>query len=158
MKQDKIPEPLPESLNVEAAFNLATIKGAEAVNMSGEIGRIAENFKADLTIFDALSPSMVGAAQHDPVAAIILHSSPADIETVIVDGIVRKKDGRLLPIQVDSNARATVDGDTLDWAVIAKEIVSSRAKMQKEIDKIDFKEAYDSIIKMFHVDEKKLIG
>ena len=35
---------------------------------------------------------MVGAAQHDPVAAIILHSSPADIETVIVDGIVRKKD------------------------------------------------------------------
>ncbi|CAN9112683.1 unnamed protein product [Alternaria alternata] len=158
MKQDKIPEPLPESLNVEAAFNLATIKGAEAVNMSGEIGRIAENFKADLTIFDALSPSMVGAAQHDLVAAIILHSSPADIETVIVDGIVRKKDGRLLPIQVDSSARATVDSDTLDWAIIAKEIVSSRAKMQKEIDKIDFKEAYDSIVKMFHVDEKKLIG
>ena len=63
-----------------------------------------------------------------------------------------------MPIQVDSNARATVDGDTLDWAVIAKEIVSSRAKMQKEIDKIDFEEAYDSIIKMFHVDEKKLIG
>jgi adenine deaminase len=158
MKQDKIPRSLPDSLSVEAAFNLATIKGAEAVNMSSEIGRIAEGYKADLVIFDALSPSMVGAAKHDPIAAIILHSSPADIETVIVDGIMRKRDGRLLPIQVDSSAKVSVDNGTLDWASVAKKIISSREKMQKEIDQIDFKEAFDSIVKAFQVDEKKLVG
>lgn len=158
MKQDKIPRSLPDSLSVEAAFNLATVKGAEAVNMSSEIGRIAEGYKADLVIFDALSPSMVGAAKHDPIAAIILHSSPADIETVIVDGIMRKRDGRLLPIQVDSSAKVSVDNGTLDWASVAKKIISSREKMQKEIDQIDFKEAFDSIVKAFQVDEKKLVG
>jgi hypothetical protein len=126
--------------------------------MSSEIGRIAEGYKADLVIFDALSPSMVGAAQHDPIAAIILHSSPADIETVIVDGIMRKRDGRLLPIQVDSSAKVSVDNGTLDWASVAKKIISSREKMQKEIDQIDFKEAFDSIVKAFQVDEKKLVG
>jgi cytosine/adenosine deaminase-related metal-dependent hydrolase len=67
MKQGKTPRRLPESLSVEAAFNLATIKGAEAAKMSHEIGKIAEGYKADLVVFDALSPSMVGAAQHDPV-------------------------------------------------------------------------------------------
>jgi cytosine/adenosine deaminase-related metal-dependent hydrolase len=158
MKQDKIPRSIPDSLSVEAAFNLATVKGAEAVNMSSEIGRISEGYKADLAIFDALSPSMVGAAQHDPVAAIILHSSPADIDTVIVDGIVRKRDGRLLPIQVDSSAKATVGNDTLDWSSIAKEIISSRERMQKEIERIDFEDAFNTMVKMFQIDEKKLVG
>ncbi|KAI4680319.1 uncharacterized protein J4E84_007967 [Alternaria hordeiaustralica] len=157
MKQDKIPRALPDSLSVEAAFNLATIKGAEAANMSSEIGRIAEGYKADFVIFDALSPSMVGAAQHDPVAAIILHSSPADIETVIVDGILRKKDGKILPVHVDSGAKEMIGNDTLDWPSIAKEIVSGREKMQKEIDKIDFDEAYEAILKMFHFDKTKLV-
>jgi hypothetical protein len=147
---------LPESLGVEAAFNLATIKGADALRMSDEIGRIKEGFKADLVIFDALSPGMVGAAQHDPVAAVMLHSSPADIDTVIVDGIVRKRDGKLLPVSVDAGAKNVVEKETLQWGGIAKEIVESRAKMQKEIDKIDFKEALGTLIKMWHVDESKI--
>jgi cytosine/adenosine deaminase-related metal-dependent hydrolase len=158
MKQDKVPSCLPDSLSVEAAFNLATVKGAEAANMNSEIGRIAEGYRADLVIFDALSSSMVGATQHDPVPAIILHSSPADIETVIVDGIVRKKDGKLLPVQVDSSAKDMVRDDTLDWSSIAKQIVLGREKMQKEIDKIDYEEAYESILKMFGVDKKKLVN
>jgi cytosine/adenosine deaminase-related metal-dependent hydrolase len=158
MKQDKIPRSLPDTLSVEAAFNLATIKGAEATNMSKDIGRIAEGFQADLVVFDALSPSMVGAAQHDPVAAVIMHSSPADIETVIIDGVVRKKNGKLLRVDVDENAKQTVGNDVLEWKEIAKEIVTSREKMQKEMDKIDYKEAYGSLVKMFHVDENKLIN
>jgi cytosine/adenosine deaminase-related metal-dependent hydrolase len=158
MKQGKIPRSLPDNLSVEAAFNLATVNGAEATNMNNQIGRIAMGYKADLVIFDALSPSMVGAAQHDPVAAIILHSSPADIETVIIDGIVRKKDGKLLPIAVDESAKQAVGQEILEWKDIAREIVASRAKMQKEMDKIDYEEALASLLKMWHVDESKLVG
>lgn len=58
--QDKIPQDLPESLSVEDVFNLATIKGAKTVNMSKEIGRIAEGYKADLASFDRYSEP-----QHD---------------------------------------------------------------------------------------------
>jgi cytosine/adenosine deaminase-related metal-dependent hydrolase len=38
MKSKQIPRTLPVSLSVEAAFNLATIKGAEAVRMEDQIG------------------------------------------------------------------------------------------------------------------------
>jgi cytosine/adenosine deaminase-related metal-dependent hydrolase len=153
LKQGKLPRSLPSNLSVEAAFNLATIKGAEAANLSQDIGRIAEGYKADLVIFDALSPSMVAAAQHDPVAAIILHSSPADIETVIVDGVVRKKDGKLLPVEVDDAAREAADEVTLEWRAVAKKVVESRGKMQTEMEKIDFAEASSALLKLFHVDE-----
>jgi cytosine/adenosine deaminase-related metal-dependent hydrolase len=156
MKQNKIPRALPESLSVEAAFNLATIKGAEALRMSDQIGRIAEGYKADLVIFDALSPGMVGGAQHDPVAAVILHSSPADIESVIVDGIIRKKDGKLLPVSVDAGAKSAIRNETLEWSSIAKEIVESRSKMQREMDKIDYREAHGSLLKVWNVDESRL--
>ena len=157
LKQGKLPRTIPDSLSVEAAFNLATIKGAEAIHMSKEIGRIAEGYKADVVIFDALSPSMVAAAQHDPVASIILHSTPAHIDTVIVDGIIRKRYGRLLPVTVDGAAKEVIDVKTLDWPAIAKKIVSSRAKMQKEMDKIDWKEANAGLLKLFHVDETRLV-
>jgi hypothetical protein len=157
MKSKKIPRTLPENLSVEAAFNLATIKGAGAVRMQDQIGRIAEGYKADLVIFDALSPGMVGAAQHDPVAAVILHSSPADIDTVIVDGIIRKRDGKLLPVEVDTGAKETIGKESLEWGSIAKEIVLSRSRMQEEMDKIDFKEANEALLKLFHIDQNRLV-
>ena len=34
----------------------------------------------------------------DPVAAVVLHSSIRDVEVVIVDGVVRKRNGRLLSV------------------------------------------------------------
>lgn len=157
LKQGKLPRTIPQNLSVEAAYNLATIKGAEAVNMGNTIGRIAEGYKADLVIFDALSPSMVAAAQHDPVAAILLHSTPADIETVIIDGVVRKRAGKLLPVEVDSAARFIVDG-TLEWTTVARRVVSSRVRMQEEIDKIDFEEATAALHKLFHIDESRLVN
>lgn len=157
MKRDKVPRTLPANLSVEAAFNLATIKGAEAFNMSKEIGRVAEGYNADLAIFDALTPSMLGAAQHDPVAAIILHSNPGDIDTVIVDGIVRKENGALLPVAVEQDARKRIGKDTLEWSGIAKEVLRSRERMQKEMDGIDFKEAYTTLCKTMYVSEDRFV-
>lgn len=157
MKQGKIPRTVPANLSVEAAFNLATIKGAEAVNMSKDIGRIAKGYKADLVIFDALSPSMVAAAQHDPVAAVILHSTPADIDAVIVDGIVRKANGKLLSVTVDAAAREATGEAALDWTTVAKRVVSSRARMQKEMDKMDFEQTSDALFKVFHIDETRIV-
>ncbi|KAF2791734.1 Metallo-dependent hydrolase [Melanomma pulvis-pyrius CBS 109.77] len=153
LRQGKMTHSLPESLSVEAAFNLATIKGAEAVRMEKEIGRIEVGFKADLIVFDALSPGMVGAAQHDPVAAIILHSSPADIEIVIVDGIVRKRDGKLVTVEVDQGAREAVGRDKLEWKGIAEEIVRSRAGIQRAAEKHDNEEGLRTIKTIFHIDE-----
>jgi cytosine/adenosine deaminase-related metal-dependent hydrolase len=153
IKQGKSTDGLPESLSVEAAFNLATIKGAEAVRMEGEIGKIAEGYKADLLVFDALSPSMLAASQHDAVAATILHSSPADIEMVIVDGIVRKNGGKLTSSKVDEGAREVIGKETLDWSDIAAEVLRGRERMQKEMEQIDMKAGKRALLKTLGVDE-----
>ncbi|KAJ4331565.1 hypothetical protein N0V87_009066 [Didymella glomerata] len=129
MKQGRVPRTVPENLSVEAAFNLATIKGAEAANMSNEVG----------------------------LASIILHSTPADIDTVIVDGIIRKEGGKLLPVSVDGAARQVTGETILDWTTVARKVVSSRANMQEEIDKIEFVEASNALHKLFYVDESRIV-
>lgn len=110
------------------AFNLATIKGARAIYMEGDIGSLMVGKKADLVIFNTMSPSMIAAAQQDPVAAIVMHSSIRDIETVIIDGQIRKKDGKLLPVKVaewqKENLRMTKREVT--WQEAAKAILKAQ--------------------------------
>ncbi|KAF2226838.1 hypothetical protein BDZ85DRAFT_278756 [Elsinoe ampelina] len=55
-----------------------------------KLGRIREVYLATLVVFDGMSPQMLGAAQEDPVRAIVVHSSPGDVEMVVVDGKVTK--------------------------------------------------------------------
>ncbi|KAF1944687.1 composite domain of metallo-dependent hydrolase [Clathrospora elynae] len=134
---------------IKDLFAQIKAKGIKTITYHGsnEIGRIAEGYNADLVIFDALSPSMVGSAQHDPFAAVILYSSPADIETVTIDGVVREKDRKLLPVPVDESAKQAVGRVVLEWARITKNIFTSRKKMQTEMDKMDYMEAYGSFTK-----------
>lgn len=157
ISQGKTARKLPESLSVEAAFNLATIKGAEAVRMDKEIGRIAEGYRADLVVFDALTPAMICAAQYDPVAAIILHSSPADIDLVMVDGIVRKRDGALLPVTVDALAKEAVPATSLSWKEIARETMKSREGIHEQAEKVDIDAGVAAMKKMWYLDESSYV-
>ena len=45
---------------------------------------------ADIVVFRSTSPSVVCAAQFDPVVAEVLYSNPEDVWMTIVDGKVRK--------------------------------------------------------------------
>jgi cytosine/adenosine deaminase-related metal-dependent hydrolase len=87
--------------SVEEAFNLATIRGACAAKMGKKTGSIAVGKAADLIVFSSTSPSTLAAAQHNPVAAIMLHFSPADVDTVMIDGVARKQNGKLLHLTLD---------------------------------------------------------
>ncbi|KAF5232071.1 hypothetical protein FAUST_8933 [Fusarium austroamericanum] len=81
--------------SIQAAFNLATIKAARAINMDKEIGSIAVGKLANLIIFGASSPSLGCAAENDPLTAIVRQAGVREVETVIVGGKVRKRDGVL---------------------------------------------------------------
>lgn len=148
----------PKTVNktVEEAFNLGTIQGARAVGMEGQIGSIAVGKVADLIIFEGTSPAMVCAAQHEPVAAVVLHSSPADIETVIVDGKIRKAGGQLVKVEVDEVARKEIGKAVLEWKDVARELLKSREALQEKIEKLDFAEAKKVVMRDFHIDESKL--
>jgi len=109
----------PSNINktVEGAFNLGTIQGARAIKMADKIGSLKEGKLADLIIFDAISPGMVCAAEQDPVAAVVLHSSPGDIEGVMVDGLWRKREGKFFSvlIEMDELAREIAGVDPYEW-------------------------------------------
>ncbi|KAK6007236.1 hypothetical protein QM012_006244 [Aureobasidium pullulans] len=141
---------------VEEAFNLGTIQGARAVHMQDQIGSIAVGKVADLIIFDATSVAMVCAAQHDPVAAIVLHSSPADVDTVIVGGHIRKRNGRLVPVCLDDVGRSIAGKETLEWKEIARELVEGRKEIQKKIDTHDVEDARKVTVARLHIDESKI--
>lgn len=138
---------------VEHAFNLGTISGARAINMEGEVGSLKVGKKADIVIFDALSPGMLAAAQQDPVAAIVLHSSIRDIDTVIVDGIVRKEGGNLCEVSVEEQGKIR----KLSWRTIAQEVLKSRAEIEERLKDVDMSIARRGLVGMWHLDEDKIV-
>lgn len=125
--------------------------------MGDKIGSIAEGKQADLIIFSGTSPAMVAAAQHDPVAAIILHSNPSDIEYVIVDGVLRKSAGRLVNVDVDKKAQALTAQSKISWEDVAGQVIKRREILQKKIERIDMKAATEALIDQWHLDRSNLV-
>ncbi len=91
LNQWKVPPNDPMSVN--QAFLLATRHGGLALRRP-DLGIIAPGAKADLVVWDGRSPSLLGWA--DPVAAVILHASVADIEHVLIDGEFVKRNRSLV--------------------------------------------------------------
>ncbi|OAQ60768.2 amidohydrolase family protein [Pochonia chlamydosporia 170] len=122
-------QPADISRKTAEVFNMGTIQGARALRMEADIGSIKVGKKADIVLFDALSPSMYCAAQQDPVLAIVLHSSIRDVDTVIVDGCIRKRGGELLPVSfVDYETRDFGQTDRrVEWTEVAHHVM----EMQK---------------------------
>jgi len=156
LDQGKIPKKINKT--IEEAFNLGTIQGAKAIGRENELGSLAVGKKADILVWDATSPGMVCAAEEDPVAAIVLHSSPADLEIVIVDGVLRKENGKLTPVDF-SGGKGLWDGETgvWEWRDVSKELVRRRVEMMKKVKEIDFGKAEKGVIQGFYIDESKIV-
>ncbi|KAL6246344.1 hypothetical protein RBB50_006580 [Rhinocladiella similis] len=144
---------------VQDAYALGTIQGARAVGFEDQIGSLAVGKLADIIVFDALSPSMVCGAQYDPVTAIVMHSTPGDIVMTIVDGVVRKRDGKLDAVSVTPEARPYT-GDqvsSLKWADVVKPLLKSRDKIQGKIEKTDLDTAKKIAMRLFGYDESMVV-
>lgn len=144
------------------AFNLATVCGARAAGLAGSVGRLAVGFKADVVVFDGLSPGMAAAAQEDPVAAVVLHSSIRDVEVVVVDGVVRKEGGRLCDVVVEAApeglAEQTVSpGTALSWQDVAREILRSRDALDGRSEGAEFAKAEEDVIDMWHMNRSAMV-
>jgi len=77
----------------EDVFNAATLGSARALGRE-DIGCLTKGKKADIVIID-LNKIHVGAYR-DPIKALINNANGNDVHTVIVDGEIRVKDGRVL--------------------------------------------------------------
>ncbi|WP_077001993.1 amidohydrolase family protein [Variovorax sp. KK3] len=81
-----------------------TVNAARALGLGDEIGRIAPGLRADLVL---LRTGPYGMSLGDPAAHVALQSCAADVDTVLVDGRVRKRHGRLLDLDPAEAAAAT---------------------------------------------------
>lgn len=105
--------------STQKAFHAATINGARAVLLGDQIGSLRESKLTDLVIFDvAGSLAMSCVAESDPV---VRHSDARDLEAVIIDGVWRKKYGKVCPITVKET------GDALEWPSIRDKLLESQA-------------------------------
>ncbi|CAM1500505.1 Fc.00g096670.m01.CDS01 [Cosmosporella sp. VM-42] len=147
---------LPDAVDyrVEQAYNMRTIQGARALCMEYDIGSIAVGKKADLVIFDAMSPAMYGVTQKDPVGAIVLQSNIGDIDTVIVDGIARKRDGKLLPVKkVEWQEKGDLveTKDFLTWGGIARRVLDIQQKFVENLAGYELGKLGDAAAALFRL-------
>lgn len=134
------------------AFNAATINGARAVLMGDQIGSIKEGKLADLVIFDAEgSLGMSCVSESNPLAAVVRHSGVRDVEGVLVDGVWRKKNGKICPVAMDET------GDTLEWPDIRGKLLQSQSDIQQRQKDLNMDKAREALIAMFRIDQSKLI-
>jgi cytosine/adenosine deaminase-related metal-dependent hydrolase len=94
----QVPATPPVTARQMLAF--ATIEGARGLGLDRVTGSLTPGKRADLLLVRA--DSALTAPVSDPAGLVLLQASAGDIETVIVDGRIRKQGGRL----VDADAAA----------------------------------------------------
>ena len=75
------------------ALTWATLGGARAAGKEGEIGSLTPGKKADITMLRATDTNL--SPVFDPIASIVELAGSGNVDTVIVDGVVRKRHGHL---------------------------------------------------------------
>jgi len=95
--------PATKAVSARDMLELATIAGAQALGLGDLTGSITPGKRADLLLIR--SDSVATAPMLDPVGTLVLQGTPADIDTVIVDGRVVKAAGRLTDARAGLAAR-----------------------------------------------------
>jgi len=79
---------------VRDVLRFATLGGAEALGLGSVVGSIERGKAADVIVLR--TDRLHLAPLNDPVAAVVLHAGPADVDTVILGGDVVKEGGALV--------------------------------------------------------------
>jgi cytosine/adenosine deaminase-related metal-dependent hydrolase len=86
--------PVPDTmLTARQMLEIATRNGAHVAGLEDRTGSLTPGKRADVVAIDATALNV--APVHDAAAAVALSADVSNVDTVIVDGVVRKRDGRL---------------------------------------------------------------
>ena len=83
----------PCALSAYETLQMATVGGAKALGMEGELGVVAPGARADLLLVDTRRAHMTPG--HDWVANLVYSAKTSDVDTVIVQGEIRVREGVL---------------------------------------------------------------
>jgi len=100
----------PKVISAQEAFELATIRGAEALHLEKEIGSLQTGKRADLLVIDRDTLNQIPL--YNIYSDLVYATKAADVETVIINGRVVMRNRRLLTLNetaVKADARAFRD-------------------------------------------------
>jgi cytosine/adenosine deaminase-related metal-dependent hydrolase len=86
------------TITAREALGWVTVEGARMLKQSHRIGSLAPGKQADLVLISAGDLNMQPV--HDPVSAVVLQASLANIDSVMVAGRWKKRGGRLLNVDL----------------------------------------------------------
>ena len=103
------------------ALEWATIGNAQAMGIDDKVGRLSPGMKADITMLGARDLNIFPV--HDPIYTIVEQAGAKNVDTVIVDGVLRKRSGKLL----------------FDEKLLATRMDEMRASALRAMDEANFK-------------------
>jgi cytosine/adenosine deaminase-related metal-dependent hydrolase len=96
--------PATTTIPVREALRWITTEGARMLGRDHRIGSLTPGKQADLVIIDATELNLHPV--HDPVATVVMQTSLANIEAVMIGGTWKKRNGRLLVDGLDAKKEA----------------------------------------------------
>jgi cytosine/adenosine deaminase-related metal-dependent hydrolase len=90
--------PPTSTVTTREALTWVTIEGARMLKQEHRIGSLAAGKQADLVVIRASDLNMQPV--HDPVSAVVMQASLANIDSVMVAGRWKKRDGRLVGVDL----------------------------------------------------------
>jgi cytosine/adenosine deaminase-related metal-dependent hydrolase len=81
-----------QSIDTRDVLSFATIDGARSIGIDDRTGSLTPGKKADIVLLRV--PDLF--AMNDPVAYAVLSAGGHSVDTVIIDGVIQKRGGRLL--------------------------------------------------------------
>ena len=81
-------------MDAQTCLATATISGARALGMARQIGSLVPGKKADIIVVDTAKPHM--QPLHNPFSGMVYAAKSSDVSWVLVDGIIRVADGKLV--------------------------------------------------------------
>ncbi|MGH7641620.1 MAG: amidohydrolase family protein [Candidatus Dormibacteria bacterium] len=85
-------------LSAEDVLSFATIDGARTLGLEEKIGSLTPGKRADIIVIDTAGPHLFPL--NDAANAVVAFAQPHDVRTVLVDGEVIKRDGRLVNVDL----------------------------------------------------------
>src|SRR6266496_5340207 len=81
-------------LTARHMLEMATLNGAHVAGLEDRTGSLTPGKKADVVLLDATMLNL--APVIDPVCAVTLGADVSNVDTMLIDGVVRKRGGKLL--------------------------------------------------------------
>jgi cytosine/adenosine deaminase-related metal-dependent hydrolase len=87
-------------LGYRQAIELGTLSGANVLGIADQTGSLTPGKRADVILVRKDDINMLPAANTDPTMQLVQHAQPSNVDTVFIDGRIRKRAGRLVGVDV----------------------------------------------------------